>query len=195
MLCPFKVIEKHLPRRGVIIDVGCGYGLLTNLIALNSNERDVYGYDLSERRINIANKSINKRKNIHFQVKHVKDLKLGFCDAIIMSDFLHHIPYNEQESLINQAHDKLKKDGIMVIQDIGKKPAWKYIFASTLDKLLNGFPELYYSSIENFKNMLEKNGFEVRVVNADMGLPLPDVLFVCRKTPVYKYDEHKFDGS
>src|SRR3989344_7137228 len=142
-LCPFFLIERFLPSRGKIIDVGCGYGLLANLISLNKN-RDVYGFDLNAKRISIAKKTTGNRKNIHFELKNVKDLKLGSCDAIVMSDFLHHIPYKEQEALIKQAAGKLKKKGIIIIQDIGKKPLWKYLFASNLDLILNCFPRLYY---------------------------------------------------
>lgn len=180
-LCPFGIIEKFLPKKGIILDIGCGYGMLANLIALKSKEREVYGFDLSQRRITIAKKSIKNRKNIHFEAKHVKDLKLGSCDAIVMSDFLHHIPYNEQKAVIKQVYLKLKNKGVMLIQDIAKKPAWKYRFAASIDNILNFFPELYYIDIKAFKAFLEKNGFMVTVIRVDKGLPLPDVLFVCKK--------------
>lgn len=180
-LCPFYLIEKFLPKKGIIIDVGCGYGLLANYLALKHNERNVYGYDLNQRRIKIANKSIKNRGNIHFEAKDVKMLKLNSCDAIVMSDFLHHIPYKEQKNLARQAHNKLKKGGILMIQDIGRKPLWKYYIAIFIDNVVNFFPKLYYFSSSSFKYMLEKNGFIVNVIRADKSLPLPDVLFVCKK--------------
>src|SRR3989344_1821533 len=135
-LCPFTLMEQFLPKKGIIIDVGCGYGLLANLIALNSVERNVYGFDLSRRRIDIAKRTIRNMNKLHFELKNVRDLKLNSCDAIVMSDFLHHIPYKEQENLIRQAKDKLKKSGILIIQDIDKKPLSKYLFAAALDNLL-----------------------------------------------------------
>ena len=179
-LCPFFLIERFLPSRGKIIDAGCGYGLLANLISMNKN-RDVYGFDLNAKRISIAKKTIGNRKNIHFELKNVKDLKLGSCDAIVMSDFLHHIPYIEQENLIKQVHGKLKKKGIMIIQDISKKPLWKYLFAANLDRILNCFPRLYYRNALSWQKMLERNGFSVSIIKADQRLPLPDILLVCKK--------------
>ena len=181
-LCPFLLIERFLPKSGKMIDVGCGYGLLANLIALKSADRDVHGFDLSRKRVEIAKKTIVNRKNIHFEIKNVKDLKLASCDAIVMSDFLHHIPYAEQERLIKQVHGKLKSKGIMIIQDIEKRPLWKYLFASNLDRLLNCFPRLYYRDISSWPRMLERNGFSASAIKADKGLPLPDVLLVCKKT-------------
>ena len=68
-LCPFQKIESLLPEEGVIIDVGCGYGLLSNLVALKSDKRNVIGIDSAEKRILIAQKTVNGRKNI----EHLKD--------------------------------------------------------------------------------------------------------------------------
>ena len=180
-LCPFLLIEKFLPRSGKIVDVGCGYGMLANVISLRYKERDVYGFDLSRKRIDIARKTIKNRRNIHFEIKHVRDLKLNSCDAIVMSDFLHHVSYKDQEHLIRQACSKLKKKGIMIIQDVDKRPLWKYLFAANLDRILNCFPRLYYRDVKSWKNMLERNNFNVSPIKADMKLPLPDVLLICKK--------------
>lgn len=179
-LCPFELIEQQLPKKGMIVDAGCGYGLLTNLIALRSEERNVYGFDLNEKRINIAKKSVGNKYNILFELKDVNDLKLGSCDAVIMSDFLHHISYEEQNKLILQIKSKLKDDGILIIQDIVKKPLWKYLFASNLDRVLNCFPKLYYRDQNSWVAMLSSY-FDLEIIKADKGLPLPDVLLICKK--------------
>ena len=65
-LCPYEKIEALIPQEGLIIDIGCGYGLLSNLIALKSYKRNVIGIDSSETRIMTAQKTVNKRKNIEF---------------------------------------------------------------------------------------------------------------------------------
>ena len=90
-LCPFEEIESHIPKEGKIIDVGCGYGLLANFLTLRSSKRDVTGIDLSVRRIGAAQETTDSRKNIHFKLINVLDLELREPDAVVMSDFLHHI--------------------------------------------------------------------------------------------------------
>ncbi|MBI3814479.1 MAG: class I SAM-dependent methyltransferase [Nitrospinae bacterium] len=65
-LCPFQKIEALIPQEGLIIDIGCGYGLLSNLIALKSHKRNVVGIDSSETRILTAQKTVKDRKNIKF---------------------------------------------------------------------------------------------------------------------------------
>ncbi len=180
-LCPFLLIEQYIPQRGTIIDVGCGYGMLAHLLA-QKPERTVIGIDASPKRITIAQYSARGKQNLYFEHMKVQDLHLEAYDAIVMSDFLHHIPFHDQETLIQQAKQKLKPDGILIIQDIDKRPTWKYLIAAGLDTLLNWFPYLYYRKKTNFKHLLERNGFDVLTVNADRGLPLPDVLFICTKS-------------
>lgn len=178
-VCPFELIEKQVPKKGFIVDVGCGCGVLANVLILKSKERKVLGLDLSKRRLKLARKS--KMKNVSFQLKDVNDLKLKNCDTIVMSDFLHHIPYKQQEIMIRQAYTKLKKKGTLVILDIDKKPYWKLISAKMMDNIMTGFETTYYRDRANFKKMLIKSGFFVKDIDADKGLLVPDVLFVCTK--------------
>ena len=57
MLCPFKEIEALIPKKANIVDVGCGFGLLANYIAVMSENREILGIDFSVRRIQVANKT------------------------------------------------------------------------------------------------------------------------------------------
>ncbi|MCD4666587.1 class I SAM-dependent methyltransferase [archaeon] len=177
-LCPFIEIEKYMPKKGRILDVGCGYGLLSNYLWIKSKDRIIDGIDLSQNRLSIAKKTENKNKK--FEIKDVKDLKNISYDGVVMTDFLHHIPYDIQEELIKKIKSNMKKGGILLIQDIAKSNNWKYIFASNLDQFLNLKDKLYYRSIKDFKRVLEKYNFEVEIKMVDKGLPLPDVIYICR---------------
>ena len=105
-LCPFEEIEKHVPKEGKIIDIGCGYGLLANLLVLRSSKRDVVGIDLSVRRISVAQKTTDNRKKIQFKLMDALDLQLGKYDTVIMSDFLHHIEGILAGSLAKLGHQR-----------------------------------------------------------------------------------------
>jgi len=56
---------EYLPQNGVIVDLGCGYGLISNLLAFEL-ERLVIGVELSAPRIAAALQSIKDRRNIEF---------------------------------------------------------------------------------------------------------------------------------
>ncbi|MEX2012774.1 MAG: methionine biosynthesis protein MetW, partial [Candidatus Levyibacteriota bacterium] len=60
LVIPFEEIDKILPKKGLILDLGCGDGPLTSYLALSSKERQVRGWDIDDKRmragINISKK-------------------------------------------------------------------------------------------------------------------------------------------
>ena len=127
-LSQIKIVEKLIPKEGLIIDLGCGYGILGNLLCLTSEKRKVIGVDLSEKRINKAKKSENKNKKLEFLQIDITKYKIKKVDAIAMTDFLHHIKYNDQEELISKLYKKLNKNGRLIIVDIKKDKTLKYCY-------------------------------------------------------------------
>ncbi|PIN80768.1 hypothetical protein COV16_00355 [Candidatus Woesearchaeota archaeon CG10_big_fil_rev_8_21_14_0_10_34_8] len=178
-LCPFELIEEHVPKEGFIVDIGCGCGLLPNTLHLLSTDRKILGIDLSNVRLAVAKKS--EKEHVKFERKDVKELELQSCDAIVMSDFLHHISYELQESVIKEAATKLKQEGKLIILDLDKKPYWKFLVGKYIDKIMAINEKTYYRDRRGFKEMLERNGLSVNTLDADLNLPLSDVLFVCAK--------------
>ena len=180
-LCPFEQIENHIPKKGRIIDVGCGYGLLANFLILRSSKRDVTGVDLSEKRIGIAQKTTDNRKKICFKLVNVLDLQLGKYCAMVMSDFLHHIDYEAQEELLTRCYQKITPGGLLIIEEVDNKPLWKYCFNTVVDRMLNIGERIFFRNQREFQELLERIGFQVSIKKAHKGLPLSDVIFICRK--------------
>jgi 2-polyprenyl-3-methyl-5-hydroxy-6-metoxy-1,4-benzoquinol methylase len=180
-LCPFKEIERHVPKKGTIIDIGCGYGLLANFLVLESSKRDVTGVDLSVRRIKAAQKTTDNRKRIRFKLMNVLDSQWGKYNAMVMSDFLHHIDYEAQEEFLNRCYQKLPPGGLLVFQDVDNRPLWKYWFAYLIDRILNIGERQFFRNYQDFQKLLQRIGFLVKTKKVDKGLPLSDVLFICRK--------------
>ena len=68
LICPFRRVEAAVPKSGVVVDIGCGYGLFANLLAMRSGTRNVLGYD-----IDAARSCVGGRTNIafDFSIKHL----------------------------------------------------------------------------------------------------------------------------
>lgn len=181
MLCPFEIIESYIPQEGVILDIGCGYGLLSNFMAIKSERRRVIGIDSSRKRVDIARASIGKSKNINFYIGDVRDKKIEKCSSVVMSDFLHHISDDVAINLLREINDKLTGEGRLVILDVDKKPFIKYAITYVIDKILNIERKLYYRSSGNLKLLLIRAGFKCETIPVHKGLPLADILFVCTK--------------
>lgn len=180
-LCPFEEIEKHVPKEGRIIDIGCGYGLLANFLALRSSKRDVIGIDLSVGRVRVAQKTTDSRTRVQFKLMDALDLRLGEYSTVVMSDFLHHIDSEAQEELLTRCYQELPTGSFLIIQEVDDRPRWKYWFAIMSDKILNVGERQFFRSSRDFQKLLHRIGFYIRVKKVDKGIPLSDVLFICEK--------------
>lgn len=185
-LTPFEKVAEYVPTEGKIYDLGCGYGIFSNIMSLHSPKREVIGIDLSSFRIQVAQKSVKGRKNIKFVCTNLKDIVLEKCGTIVIYDVLHHINYQDQENLIKECFGKLGEKGLLIIKDNDTTPSWKF-FWNYLHELLTRFlgitqsDDLSFRTKDGFLKLLFKSGFVVEAVNIPTKLPYPFILYLCRK--------------
>ncbi len=180
-LCPFEEIEKYVPKEGPIIDIGCGYGLLANFLVLKSVKREVTGIDLSLERIKVAQKTTDNRKKIQFKLMDALDLQLEKYNTVVMSDFLHHINFEAQEELLARCYQNLPTGSFLIIEEVDNRPLWKYWFAIMSDNILNIGERQFFRDHREFQKLLQRIGFLVKTKKVDEGIPLSDILFICKK--------------
>lgn len=146
-----------------ILDLGCGTGELTKELA--DSCRSVVGIDNSLEMIRAAERSYPEISFIHADGT---DFKLDTTfDAVFSSSVLHWI--TEPETVISAINDHLKPGGRFVAEFGGKGCVNAII--STLTDILDGrnatYPPvgdmLYYPSVSQYTQLLEDNGFEVRL--------------------------------
>lgn len=119
---PFRVYEfgrlmklAKFKRSDHVLDIGCGAGLLTNIIGRRVSS--VTGIDISENDINRARSEqhlVNRRINSRFLLSSIEDA--GFedqrFDAVVSVCVLEHIP--DDDSVLQNAYRVLKPGGRMV---------------------------------------------------------------------------------
>jgi len=179
-LCSFKEIEKLVPRKRRILDIGCGVGLLTNYLALTSEDREVLGVDFSKKKIHFAKQTIGQRKNINFIAADVRDIDPVDYDVVVMTDFLHHVSFEEQERLLRNIFLKLKNSDRLILQDIDAGKLCRCFLIKALDKVSNPGKPLFYRNKDSWQNFLQQLGFNIKVFSINM-LFVPEVLFICDK--------------
>ncbi|HEY2648725.1 MAG TPA: 1-acyl-sn-glycerol-3-phosphate acyltransferase, partial [Puia sp.] len=113
----YQVFHDLLPKQGRILDIGCGYGFMSYMLRFAAAERDLIGYDYDEEKIAVASHCFSRDSNIHFVAKDVNQMDVVPADAIILSDTLHYILPNQQETLIRKCMNALRPGGILVIRD------------------------------------------------------------------------------
>jgi 2-polyprenyl-3-methyl-5-hydroxy-6-metoxy-1,4-benzoquinol methylase len=179
-------VGQYLPRRGRVLDLGCGFGLFSLYYASVRPGIEIEGIDLNERRIVTARKAATRLglRNVRYEVRNATDFRAdGPFDAAYMLDIIHHIPSETVRPLLEQLAKALPAGGRLVIKDVDARPAWKRWFTHALDKVMDpGTPVRYWDG-EELQQLLERTGFTVyRHLMVDF-LPYPHILYVCEREP------------
>jgi len=101
-----------------ILEIGCGYGFLSNCLSLEYPNAQVHGIDLNAGRIASAQTSVAGRNNISFKLENAFALPDQQWDCIILVDVIHHVPRDSHQQLITACHKLLKPNGLLIVRDM-----------------------------------------------------------------------------
>ncbi len=157
-----EIVSLLNPQKDeVILDLGSGTGDLTKQIAENSQQ--VIGLDNSAE---MVLKAQQKHPNIAFVQADARSFQLDtIFDAVFSNATLHWIP--DAESVIKTISQHLKTGGRFVAEFGGKGCVYNIIstLSAVLDEKKVEYPlidsVLYYPSVGEYSQILEKNGFEL----------------------------------
>jgi 2-polyprenyl-6-hydroxyphenyl methylase/3-demethylubiquinone-9 3-methyltransferase len=180
-ICPFEIVADHLPLEGRILDLGCGYGLLSHLLAMRSPERQVLGLDISAERVATSQDAGRGLANVAFRQGDVTLVEFGRPDSMVMNDLLHHIPHTHQIPLLAKCYEALPPEGVLIIKDVDKSVLWKYVWNYAHDFLKNRNLPFYCLDSPILSALLELVGFQVEITHLDDGYAYPHVLYHCVK--------------
>jgi 1-acyl-sn-glycerol-3-phosphate acyltransferase len=113
----FDEIVSRVPREGKVYDLGCGYGYLSHLLAMQSFDRQVIGLDYDEEKIQVAANTHYSGGNISFAQADLTQFTPEAADCFIIKDVLHYFPAAEQEALLQRCGEKLNDGGVIIIRD------------------------------------------------------------------------------
>jgi 2-polyprenyl-3-methyl-5-hydroxy-6-metoxy-1,4-benzoquinol methylase len=188
-LFPFPALTRYVPRHGTLVDLGCGHGVWPIYLAARHPRLTVWGVDPDREKIELARTAArhSELSNLHFEAGRAQDMVLPLCDTISMIDVLYLIPYNEQESILNAAVQRLQPGGQLLLKEMSREPAWKYawnwfeeyaavrVFSITIGK------QFFFRQDEEWRQVLQALGLRVRVIRLDRGYLHPHVLFLGEK--------------
>jgi SAM-dependent methyltransferase len=170
----FDLYTRLIPRTGKILDIGCGYGYVSYLLALTSDKRFITGIDYDPEKIAVANRCFSKNDKIEFILGDITEIKFGRMDGFLLLDVLHYFPVDEQQKLLKDCIDNLNENGVIIIRDANKalvkrhKGAKMTEFFSTnigFNKTRNDSGRLFFSSAETIRSVAKQNGLSVEVID------------------------------
>ena len=174
-MLPLSEIDKALPNQGVIIDLGCGEGVIARYLAQRKTRR-VIGVDNNRKRLQSAT-----QKNLKFVLSDIRNYGLKAADAIVISDVLHHLKFKDQKELLVKIAKNLKKGGIFIIKEIDAGEFIRSRLSRIWDFVFYPNDKIYYQDSKNLRDFLKKLGFDIKIVRASRVFPGSTTLFICQK--------------
>lgn len=184
---PFALLNKITPKIGKITDLGCGDGILTNYLALGSQNRKLTGIDVNKERVSRADKGL---KNTRFIYKNVLKYSIPKSDVIIMTHLLHHLPNkSDQEKLINNGLKSLNKNGKLIITEVVEKPFTKhkiswltdaFVVPVLFEKKLYDF-NFHYRRDKQWQKLFDKLNLKYKVYYPHKNMPFSHVVYIVKK--------------
>ncbi|HOK41429.1 MAG TPA: class I SAM-dependent methyltransferase [bacterium] len=162
LIAPFEKIIKYIPEKGIIVDIGCGYGMFANYISTKRKNCKIVGIDFNDKRIAENKKSITNRENIDFFCCDVKDLELTNCDVICIIDLMHHIDFEKQKQLLEECYKKLSKGGLLIFKEIDTTPKWMYYCNILHDSIMDFGNKLHFRNSDEYKKLICERGFKFK---------------------------------
>ncbi|HEX3178637.1 MAG TPA: class I SAM-dependent methyltransferase [Methylomirabilota bacterium] len=179
-------IGQYLPATGVVLDIGCGFGLFSLYYAATAPGRFVHGLDVNARRIGLARGAAARLgiENVQYEHADARDFK-GDAEvaAAYMLDIVHHVPEAAVPPLLASLRRALPPRGRLLIKDVDTRPAPKRWFTWALDRLMAPTTPVRYWSADELAAAIDAAGFDVRRHLMVDILPYPHILYICEARP------------
>jgi ubiquinone/menaquinone biosynthesis C-methylase UbiE len=162
--------EMHVPDDARVLDVGCGSGWATRLLAEKAKRGQVVGIDISDEMVRIARESSDGLLNVEFQLASGESLPFAdaeFTHAFSMESLYY---YDDVLAALQEIHRVLATEGLFVtVVDLYQENAPSHHWVEKLQV------PVHLLSIAQYHSLFQQAGF----VNIHDGrihdpTPIPD---------------------
>jgi 2-polyprenyl-3-methyl-5-hydroxy-6-metoxy-1,4-benzoquinol methylase len=111
-----QILKSGLKRNSKVLEIGCGIGTLTKLVADYVKKGEVTGVDISPENIEIAKSRLRKSDHVRFVVSDMTDFMEGkLYDFILLADVIEHIPVENHKALFKTLSDHMHPGSLIFI--------------------------------------------------------------------------------
>jgi 2-polyprenyl-3-methyl-5-hydroxy-6-metoxy-1,4-benzoquinol methylase len=177
-------ILSYVSRKGTIVDVGCGTGLLACLLALALPGKRVVGIDSNRGRIASCSRLARDIPNVTFLHGDVRDHAFLPVEEAICLDVLHHLSFADQDALVFRIAESLRRGGRFIVLEVDQAPArhWKYWMSVIADYVLYPLQEkANYRPAAAFLDLFRRAGLAPETVRPLWSPLVAPILYVGRR--------------
>lgn len=183
----YQPFHELLPKKAKITDIGCGYGMMSYMLYLLSNERVIEGVDYDEEKIKVAQECFLKNENIKFVAADATKYAFSASDVFLISDMLHYIPTEAQHQLIRTCLKLLNPGGMLIIRDGDRDLEERHSGTEWTEKFST---EIIGFNKTGSNTLTFLSGIEIEEIAAEYGLKVEridltqktsNIIFVIRK--------------
>ena len=179
-LIPGHALAKCFADKRLILDLGCGEGMLANFIARLAPQGRVMGIDLNARRIEIAQK--NAQPNATFLQGDIFQLPQDVsADGAIFNDVLHHLSYARHAELLDLVLRQMQPKGVLVLKEVDQNDSIDRRWTTLFDRKLYPSDRLCFRTESEWLALLKRVGVrDVQVEHVRHPWPSSRTLFIAR---------------
>lgn len=159
---PFQSLLQLIPNRGVLLDFGCGFGLLGYLMHSIAPRRLVIAFDPAKEKVGVANEILPWA----LAINSIRDVSPPIHIVAII-DVLYLLPPKKRLKTLKDVYKILARRGTVLVSFVPKKNSWRYLLAWWQEWLMvMGVNKTHHSGAIDFeteawmKDALRKTGFD-----------------------------------
>ncbi|HEV7668779.1 MAG TPA: DUF2062 domain-containing protein [Thermoanaerobaculia bacterium] len=184
-------------EHGVVLDLGCGRGILFSLILAvheigarppewlpTPHGLRLIGFEGRPKIAAQAKKALGEKAEI--STVDLATAELPRCRVALLLDVLHYLPAEVQENLLDRAAGALEPGGVLLLRDADAEGGGRFI-ATRLQERIGALARgdfrqrFHYRSAEAWRRLLEARGLATETAPLSEGTPYANVLVVGRK--------------
>jgi SAM-dependent methyltransferase len=183
--------QALVPLDGRVVDLGCGAGQLSLLLALGGPRREVVGLDPRWAAVERARRAAARARFVsppRFLISDARVAPIPRCRAALLVDVLHGLPIAEQDALVRRAARALEPGGALLVREVDRaiRPRWRYALVALEERLAtltgwSGGGGPWFRPIDELAAIARAEGLETHVRPMWGKTPYANVLLVARR--------------